>query len=103
MHAWPVISEDVALPQEEEGTSWLDVWAEGCWHFPHAFASAVGTGGASWIPRQRGAWGVTGGGHGAETQYLRESGAEMRPAASTPPVPEMCSFSKGIYKDCLPG
>lgn len=34
----------------------LDVWAEDCGHFPHAFASAVGTGAAAWIPSQREDW-----------------------------------------------
>lgn len=34
----------------------LDVWAEDCGHFPHAFVSAVGTGAAAWIPSQREDW-----------------------------------------------
>lgn len=47
-----LISEDVALPQEEEGTSCS--WTCGLravGHFRHASVSAVGTGDAAEIPR----------------------------------------------------
>lgn len=52
--ARPRISEDVALPQEEEGTSchWM-CGLRAARHFPNALAWAVGTwGDAAWVPSQ---------------------------------------------------
>lgn len=68
-----LITEDIGLPQEEEGASCY--WMCGlrvAGHFRHALVSAVGTGDAVWIPRPRPVRiPVVVRGHSLDTQYLR--------------------------------
>lgn len=102
--ACPLISEDVALPQEEEGTSchWMrGLRAAGIFRMPSPQLWELGM-----------QLGFPGGGelvvslghsHGLETQDLRKLEAELRSAASTPPVPRNVLVSKGICNTSLLG
>lgn len=92
----PLISEDVALPQEEEGTSchWpCGLRAAGIFRMPSPQLWELGM--QLRFPGRGGPVLSPGQSHGVETRYRRKLEAEQRSAASTPPVPRNVLFSEG--------
>lgn len=94
--ACPLISEDVALPQEEEGTSchWPSgLRAAGIFRMPSPQLWELGM--QLRFPSRGGLVLSRGQSQGLETWYRRKLEAEQRSAASTPPVPRNVLFSEG--------